>query len=163
MIDNILVEKLQEMITQCFTANRYMDRICSVLNCDFAMCNTSELLHLNVAHYYPILADKIGEKCLERYNISILYGETPSGNASYENFKDTISDALVVSNDIVNKMQECIELAQNTRTYFIVSELLELLNDVNKIREQLILLDDKANQYLNCAEFDKDVKTFWSL
>ena len=62
---------LTEIIGQCFRENRYLDRMVSIIGVKFAYNTTADLIHHGMAHYFPALADIIGEKCLERYNILI--------------------------------------------------------------------------------------------
>ena len=55
---------LIELIGKCFVENRYLDRLVSILGTKFAYNNTSNLIHKGIAHYFPLLADEIGEKTL---------------------------------------------------------------------------------------------------
>ena len=54
---------LMELIKQCFIENRKLDRIVSILGVKFAMNETANLIHQNIAHYFPALSDRIGELC----------------------------------------------------------------------------------------------------
>ena len=76
-------DAVEQLIGQAFFMNRKIDRMVSVLGVKFAYNNTANLIHLNIAHYFPILADILGEKCLERYNIPVYYPATPDGKEDY--------------------------------------------------------------------------------
>ena len=65
------IDILYDLIKACFIMNRKLDRQVSVLGSQFAMNNTAKLCHLNIAHYFPSLSDKIGEQCLERYKKTV--------------------------------------------------------------------------------------------
>ena len=66
-------EALMEFVKQCFAMNRFLDRAVSVLGVKFAMNQLADLVHHGLAHAYPNLGDICGEKCLEAYNISVIY------------------------------------------------------------------------------------------
>ena len=66
-------EALMEFVKQCFAMNRFLDRAVSVLGVKFAMNQLADLVHHELAHAYPNLSDTAGEKCLEAYNISVIY------------------------------------------------------------------------------------------
>lgn len=52
---------LQELIQECFQCNRNADRWVSVLGVDLVCPQAAKLLHQYVAHYFPTVADAIGE------------------------------------------------------------------------------------------------------
>lgn len=165
LVNEGTVSALYELITTCFYENRMYDRFVSVLNTKFAMNNTSNLCHLGISHMFPILADKIGEKCLERYNISVEYGLTPEAKTDYNSAEEIIR----LMNDEAIKFQNmfigCMVIAQQNQDLQCYADLLELLQEYNKVVEQTILLVDKLDLYNgNMASYDAHIKShFWIL
>ena len=92
IVSEFTQKALTEIIGQCFRENRYLDRMVSIIGVKFAYNNTADLIHHGIAHYFPTLADTIGEKCLERYNIPVYYEATPSGGQDYGSVKEAIDD-----------------------------------------------------------------------
>lgn len=155
---------LYEMISQCFQMNRWLDRWVSVLGVNFACNNSSNLIHQNVAHYFPQLSDKIGEKCLERYNITVEYGATDEGKQSYTSVEDMIQQMEDKIINFQNMFIGCLKLSFNNGDLQVYTDLSDLLKGYNEIVEQVILLNDKIKAYdSNVMAFDHDIETFWKL
>lgn len=156
-------EALMEFIKQCFVENRKFDRLVSVLGVKFACNQSAALIHRDIAHYFPQLSDKIGELCLERYNISVIYGETPSGTEDYATVSDimhTITDRTI---NFQSMFMGVAKIAFENNDLNVYSDLLHLLVDYNNIVEQAIILMDKIDNYDNVMSFDYDVNKFWVL
>ena len=159
-------DALMEMIKMCFIENRKLDRLVSVLGVKFAMNNSSNLIHHGIAHYFPALSDKIGELRLERYNISVEYGDTPSGKENYSSVVEIIS---VLENRVIEfqtAFMGLCKIAFDNNDIHVFTDLQTLLVDYNKIVEQCILLKDKIGIYGedNISGFDSHIKEhFWIL
>lgn len=158
-------DALMELIKQCFIENRKIDRLVSVLGVKFACNQSANLIHRGIAHYYPALSDKIGELCLERYNISVLYGETPNGTEDYNSVADIIHTLEGRAIDFQGVMMGVCKIAFNNNDINVYSDLLSLLADYNNIVEQAILLADKIDYYSEerIMSFDHDIDMFWIL
>src|SRR5574344_704082 len=83
IVTQATIDAVTELIGECFKMNRHLDRLVSVLGVEFAYNNTADLVHQGIAHYYPMLADSLGEKCLERYNVPVYYAATPEGGQDF--------------------------------------------------------------------------------
>lgn len=156
-------EALMELIKQCFVENRKFDRLVSVLGVKFACNQSASLIHKYIAHYFPQLSDKIGELCLERYNISVIYGETPSGAEDYSTVSEivhTIADRII---SFQSMFMGVAKIAFENNDLNVYSDLLVLLVEYNKVVEQAILLRDKIDFYNEVMLFDHDIDTFWIL
>ena len=158
------IDSIYELIKQCFVMNRKLDRMVSVMGVNFACNYSANKCHLGISHYYPNLSDQIGERCLERYNIDIKYGETPSGKEDYLSVADiiqTMEDKVV---EFQNMYMGAMKVAFDNNDLQVYSDLSDLLVDYNKIVEQVILLNDKIKAYgSNVMGFDHDIDTFWIL
>ena len=87
LISKKMKESLEKIISHCFYNNRMLDRICSILSVTFVMPITSNILHHNLAHLYPLLADKISDY-MDSRDCTTIYGETPTGDQDYDTVLD---------------------------------------------------------------------------
>ena len=157
-------QALYALITECFKMNRLIDRQVSVLGTKFYMNNTASLCHKSIAHYFPTLSDLIGEQCLERYGISVEYGETPSGKEDYVSVEEILTSMNENVITFQTMLMGVIDIANNKKDIQVFSDLLILLSDYNKIVEQTLLLVDKISVYDNPQSFDAHIKEhFWIL
>ena len=158
------VDALYELIKQCFAENRLLDRCVSVLGVKFACNQSSGLIHKHIAHYFPNLSDKIGESTLERYNIPVVYGETPAGAEDYSSVAEIIHTVNQSVLDFQSMMMGVCRIALDNNDIHVYANLIELLRNVNLVVEQTILLSDKIDLYGdNIMAFDHDIKDFWIL
>jgi len=165
IVSQMTQNALMEIIQQCFFENRKLDRMVSVLGVNFACPNAAKKIHHKIAHYFPQLSDLIGEKCLERYNISILYGDTPDGKEDYFSATQLIEEIEKRIVDFQIMLMGVCKIAQDNNDIHVYSDLMDLMRDYNNIVEQAILLTDKIHQYGNerICSFDHDIDTFWIL
>ena len=159
-------KSLTELIGLCFSENRYLDRLVSVLGVKFAYNNTADLIHRHIAHLFPNLSDEIGEKCLERYNIPVYYPATPAGEQDYTSVNEIIKDLEKRMIDFQSALMGACKIAQDNGDIHIYSNLLDILEDFNVVVEQAILLSDKIDVYGTNPSFDKHIAegtSFWIL
>ena len=164
LIADETIQSIYLLISECFKMNRKLDRQVSVLGVNFAMNNTADLCHLGIAHYFPSLSDRIAEACLERYNIAVEYGETPSGAESYESPLEIIDSMHESVVDFQTMFMGVVDIAYKNKDIQVFTDLLDLLKDYNNIVEQVILLKDKIHAYGDMQSFDAHIKEhFWIL
>ena len=163
IVTQATIDAVTELIGDCFKMNRHLDILVSVLGVEFAYNNTANLVHQGIAHYYPMLADSLGERCLERYNIPVYYAATPEGGQDYTSVTEIIKDLEKVNIEFQTKMMGCCKVAFENNDIHVYAELLDLLEDVNKIVEQVILLSDKIDVYKDNPSYDNHVTGFWIL
>ena len=164
IVTQATIDAVTELIGDCFKMNRHLDRLVSVLGVEFAYNNTANLVHQGIAHYYPMLADSLGEKCLERYNVPVYYAATPEGGQDYTSVTEIIKDLEKVNIEFQTKMMGCCNVAFENNDIHVYTELLDLLEDVNKIVEQVILLSDKIDVYKDNVSYDAHISEhFWIL
>lgn len=165
IVSQMTQNALMEIIQQCFFENRKLDRMVSVLGVNFACPNAAKKIHHKIAHYFPQLSDLIGEKCLERYNISVLYGDTPDGKEDYFSVTQLIEEIEKRIVDFQIMLMGVCKIAQDNNDIHVYSDLMDLMRDYNNIVEQAILLTDKIHQYgaERICSFDHDIDTFWIL
>lgn len=152
-----------ELIGECFKMNRILDRQVSVLGVKFVYSNTANLCHQYIAHYFPTLADKLGELCLERYNIPVAYPATPAGMQDYSDAEELIHDMEDKVIEFQTKFMGACRVAFENNDIHVYTDLLDLLEDVNEVVEQVILLADKINKYNGSMSYDNHVTKFFFL
>lgn len=158
------IDACYQLIGQCFQLNRLLDRIVSVMGVQFAMNKTAGLLHQNIAHLYPQISDKIGEKCLEAYNIPVEYAATDEGKQDYSSVAEMIEIVMNTSIDFQNMLGGAIIIAQENQDMQVYVELCEILREFNPVVEQSILLKDKVELFGDALySFDSHIDEFWIL
>ena len=159
MVSEITQKALFDIIKQCFVENRIIDRMVSVIGVNFACNQTSNLIHYHIAHYFPSLSDKFGELCLERYNISVVYGETPAAYENYDSLTQIIEMLEKRIKDFQTMLMGVCKIAYENNDINVWADLIELLQQYNFIVEQSILLVDKIHNYTesNIMSFDHDI------
>lgn len=163
-INQMTIDALYEVIAECFKMNRFLDRLVSVLGVNFACNNTASKLHHSVAHFFPAFSDKIGESCLERYNITVEYGATPDGKQNYLSVQEMIQLVEDKAVEFQNMLIGAMKIAFQNDDLQVYSELVELIREYSPIVEQAILLNDKIGFYGDdIMLFDSDVDKFWVL
>lgn len=157
-------EALMEFVKQCFAMNRFLDRAVSVLGVKFAMNQVADLVHHGLAHAYPNLSDTAGEKCLEAYNISVIYGETPRGDEDYSTVAECIREINKRTIDFQTLTMGVCKIAHDNNDLQVYADMLDILKKVNEYVTQTILLEDKIEVYgNNIAAYDHDAPSFWIL
>lgn len=158
-------DALMELIKQCFVENRKFDRMVSVLGVKFAMNQTADRIHHSIAHWFPALSDLIGERTLERYNITVVYGDTPSGAEDYDRASDIIAEVERRVIDFQMMFMGVCKIALDNNDIHVYADLMDMMEDVNEIVEQVILLNDKMSIYGDerIGAYDHDVPDFWIL
>lgn len=158
------IRAIHELNGKCFTMNRLWDATVSILGVTYVCATASKMIHEYIAHWYPHIADVINEQCLENFNIVAYYPATPAGDVSYENLQDMMEQMLDKTITFQNDVMATRQIAQDNQDYSVVVELDNILLEVNKQVAQMLLINDKAQQYgLNYTSFDKDFPTFFPL
>lgn len=159
------IQAIQQLVDESFIMTAKIDRMQSVLGVDLAYNNTADLIHHGMAHKYSgYFGDELAEKCLERYNINVEYGDIPRERKSYS----TVEEVLVELQDIVidyqNKLNMGYKIACDNMDIHVGADLMDLIEDHNDYVGQAILLVDKIRIYGDNPSFDSHIKEhFWIL
>ena len=163
-VSEATIKAVQELNTRCFAMNRLWDASISILKIDYVCENAASKIHPSIAHFYPTFADEINDRCLEQFNIKTFYGLTPAGEVSYNNLSDMMSVMCDETLKTQDMMMGAIDIALANKDYLVVTELYDLLKELNQQVAQIILLKDKAEQYgEDYKGFDKDIDVFFFL
>ena len=163
-VSNATIKAIHELNGEMFTMNRFWDATVSILGVTYVCQTASKMMHEYIAHWYPAIADTLNEKCLENFNIVAYYPATPAGDVSYANLQDMMEQMLDRTITFQNKVMATRQIADENQDYSIVVELDKILLEVNLQVGQMLLVNDKAQQYGNdYTAFDKDFPTFFYL
>lgn len=155
---------LQEMVDMSFTMNSMVDRMQSVLDADFAYNNTSNLIHQGIAHKYSgYFADEIADKCLQGYDVSVVYGGTQRMDKRYNSVSSVLYELKDAVVDYQNALNMCYNVAIENMDIHIAIDLIELIKEHNNIVRQMILLCNKIDLYKDNPSFDSHIDEFWIL
>lgn len=150
---------VQELITQCYIDNARIDRMKSVLLADLSYNETADVVHKYIAHYFSNgIGDDLSEKCLERYNISVVFGGIPVMDKQYNTAEEVLNELLEIVIDFQNQLSMCIKIAMENMDKQIASDLLSFNVYYNNIVDQCILLVDKIKLYKDNPSFDAHLK-----
>ena len=163
-VSDSTIRAIHELNGKCFTMNRYWDATVSILGVTYVCQTASKLMHEYIAHWYPAIADTLNDKCLENFNIVAYYPATPAGDVDFANLQDMTEQMVERTITFQNKVMGVRKVAEDNQDYQIVVELDQILLAVNEQVGQILLINDKAQQYgSDYTAFDKDFPTFWKL
>lgn len=157
-------EIIQELIHLSYVNNAKIDRMKSVLVADFAYNETSDVVHQCIAHYFSNnIGDALSENCMERYNISVVFGDIPVMNKEYKSVSEILNDLLELVVDYQNALIKTIDIVKQNMDFNIMVDLEDYLKQYNVIVDQCILLVDKINLYKDNPSFDAHLKEHFLL
>lgn len=163
LISKEMKVSLEKIISHCFYNNRILDRMCSILSVTFVMPITSNILHHNLAHLYPLLADDISDY-MDSRDCTTIYGETPIGDQEYDTVLDCFNKILEINLRLESLIKESIVLAQSINDYSTKVYLERFLLKILPITKDILLLIDKAEMYgnsdMSLMKLDHDIVSF---
>ena len=163
LISKEMKVSLEKIISHCFYNNRILDRMCSILSVTFVMPITSNILHHNLAHLYPLLADDISDY-MDSRDCTTIYGETPIGDQEYDTVLDCFNKILEINLRLESLIKESIVLAQSINDYSTKVYLERFLLKILPITKDILLLIDKAEMYgnsdISLMKLDHDIVSF---
>lgn len=145
-------EALDVLYGAFFDLNATLDRVASVMLNDFSMPNAGEIVHLNISHTMPLLADVVSE-IKDNYNLSSIRPEVHKDDRNYSNLSDMFSTVLKEFSEVYEIMNKVVDIAIAHRDRNVTSGMYRLFRKYNIIMGQVNTLNDKAQQMP--TDFDK--------
>lgn len=145
-------EALDVLYGAFFDLNATLDRVASVMLNDFSMPNAGEIVHLNISHTMPLLADVVSE-IKDNYNLSSIRPEVHKDDRNYSNLSDMFSTVLKEFSEVYEIMNKVVDIAIAHRDRNVTSDMYRLFRKYNIIMGQVNTLNDKAQQIP--TDFDK--------
>lgn len=114
LISDATRAKLEELLGFLFIGNSILDNCVYQLDVKFVMPSTSHIIHEEMAHQLPILADKISEYVGSR-NEYLHRPVVPENTGEYVNIKEIFDNILEYMTDLEKMAEEAIYLAESER------------------------------------------------
>ncbi len=163
LISNEIKMELDRLGQRFFWMNKKLDRMKSVLNVKFAMPKLAELVHHQLAHSYPLLADQVND-IEENFNYDVNYLGVEGANEDYEDVDALINQLYewtLETNDFLQKVKLDARDAGNHNVYDLLTPI---SREYSKYVANAILLVDKKKQYGNhLYDMDAQAQDWWVL
>lgn len=154
---------MDELAQRFFWMNKKLDRMKAVLNTKFAMPNLAKLIHLELAHSYPLLADDVND-IEEMFNYDPNYLEVEAAKEDYEDVDSLLNQLYEWTLETNDKLHELKGHAFNAGDFNVYDMLIPLSIKYSKYVSNAILLVDKKALYgNNLHAMDDNVDEWWVL
>lgn len=138
-------EALDLLVGKSFDLNRTFDRAVSIMQNKWCMPHAADIIHHNLAHLFPLLADVIsGFK--DNWNVTTVYPETHKDDRDYDNL---LSMMTILKNEILDfyeMIKMTYKLAEEENDFNAMAMLIDLMNKLTIVVAQVFTLYDKAEQ-----------------
>lgn len=150
-------EALDLLVGKAFDLNRSFDRAVSIMQNKWCMPNASSIIHHNLAHLFPLLADIIsGFK--DSWNLTTIYPETHKDDRDYSNLRDMM---LILTNEVLDyyeMIKMVYKIAEEENDFNVMAMLIDFMNKITILVSQMFTLKDKAEQMpTNWDVFDNHI------
>ena len=142
---------LDEIVGAFFDLNRTYDRCTSVMQNVFSMPKAASIVHHNLAHLWPLLAD-ICSEFKDEYNVLTYYPETHGDGRTYSNLLDMTEIMLKETGEVYQMIKMTYQIAKEEGDLNACAMLMRLTRLMTIVIGQVITLRDKAEQMPN--DFD---------
>ena len=138
-------ESLDLLVGKAFDLNRSFDRAVSIMQNKWCMPNAADIIHHNLAHLFPLLADVIsGFK--DSWNLTTIYPETHEDKRDYNDLlimMTTLRDEVL---DYYTMIKMVYRLAEEENDFNVIAMLIDFMNKITIVVSQMYTLKDKAEQ-----------------
>lgn len=165
LISDKMCKALDDLTAFCFLGNRIFDRAHSVLDVNFVMPNTAEVVHLNMAHQFPLLADLITDYCSDR-GYAQKYLMTPEDVTEYALIDEILGKLFNYTVDLENMTIDTIKIAEEEKDRTTKKFLDNFLLEASKYTAMALRLVDfaEANKGANRnMDYDARIKKYLGL
>lgn len=146
LVSDRMAKECEALIGLCFVGNRIMDRIKSELGVTFVMPITANIVHLEMSHEMPLLADEIGDY-LESRNYSECYPATLADYTKYSNSKECFDKILEYFIDLERSIKDVIDKAIDEGDKMTMKFLQDFLLEINTYTAMALTLVDASEMY----------------
>ena len=157
LISKETAKDLDALYGQFFNLNSLFDRAVSVLLNDWAMVQASNIIHANLAHLFPLMADRISE-IKDNYDISSIRPIVEEHSETYKDLADMFNRLLNECEATYTMIKLADKGARERDDLNVHAELIGIVVDFNKIIGQVLTLNNKAHQMPeNYDKFDAHI------
>lgn len=150
-------EALDLLVGKAFDLNRSFDRAVSIMQNKWCMPNAANIIHHNLAHLFPLLADLIsGFK--DSWNLTTVYLETHKDDRDYANLLNMMTVLLEEVLDYYEMIKMVYKIAEEEGDLNAMTMLVDFMNKLTIVVSQVYTLKDKAEQMpTNWDTFDNHI------
>ena len=148
---------LDILYNQFFNLNAVYDNAVSYMLNVWCMPNASDVIHKNLAHTFPVLADMISE-IKDNYDVRSIRTELHRHDEEYEDLSDMMNKLYEYCDKTYKLLQQTSRIAMDNNDLNVLCDLVEFTNVYNKIMGQVITLQNKAEQMpTEYEKFDRHI------
>lgn len=136
---------LDVLYNQFFNLNAVYDNAVSYMLNVWCMPNASEIIHKNLAHAFPVMADMISE-IKDNYDVRSIRTEISRHDEEYEDLSDMMNTLYDYCESVYKILQQTSRIAMDNNDLNVLCDLVQFTNTFNKIIGQVITLQNKAEQ-----------------
>ena len=152
-------QTIQLLVHDAFNTNAILDRVKTILMTNLACPNASNMVH-KVAHMYSLnMADGIGD-LIEGYNEPIEYGGIDKHVEVYNSVVEAFDKLVDVCLTFQNELNMASKIAMENGDIHIFQELLEIIEEHNKIVVVAIAWKDIADKFSTHPSFDTAIVNY---
>ena len=138
-------ESLDLLVGKAFDLNRSFDRAVSIMQNKWCMPNAANIIHHNLAHLFPLLADVIsGFK--DNWNLTTVYPETHKDDRDYSNLLAMMTILRDEVLDFYEMIKMVYKIAEEENDFNTMAMLIDFMNKLTIVVSQMYTLKDKAEQ-----------------
>lgn len=138
-------ESLDLLVGKAFDLNRSFDRAVSIIQNKWCMPNAANIIHHNLAHLFPLLADVIsGFK--DNWNLTTVYPETHKDDRDYSNLLAMMTILRDEVLDFYEMIKMVYKIAEEENDFSVMAMLIDFMNKLTIVVSQMYTLKDKAEQ-----------------
>jgi hypothetical protein len=138
-------ESLDLLVGKAFDLNRSFDRAVSIMQNKWCMPNAANIIHHNLAHLFPLLADVIsGFK--DNWNLTTVYPETHKDDRDYSNLLTMMTILKDEVLDFYEMIKMVYKIAEEENDFNTMAMLIDFMNKLTIVVSQMYTLKDKAEQ-----------------
>ena len=138
-------EALDLLVGKAFDLNRSFDRAVSIMQNKWCMPNAANIIHHNLAHLFPLLADLIsGFK--DSWNLTTVYLETHKDDRDYANLLNMMTVLWEEVLDYYEMIKMVYKIAEEEGDLNAMTMLVDFMNKLTIVVSQVYTLKDKAEQ-----------------
>lgn len=138
-------EAIDVLVGMAFDLNRTFDRAVSYMNNTWCMPQASEIIHIRLAHLFPLLADQLTE-FKDKCNLASTYPATHGDSRTYDNLLTMMETLLEEVGNFYEATKMTYGIAQDEGDLNACAMLYEFVNKIMVVVAQVITLRDKAEQ-----------------
>ena len=147
---------LDLLYNQFFNLNSVYDNAVSFMLNEWCMPNASEIIHKNLAHTFPVMADMISE-IKDNYDEKSIRTSVPTHDENYSSRSEMMDNLYIYCANTYEMIKMASKVAMDNGDLNVLSDLVDFTSKFNKIMGQVITLKGKAEQISDFDKFDRHI------